>query len=185
MFSTTRKISTMACAIALLCGAVTTSSAAATAATDRQVIAKVSGHTYVLLGPSVFGVTVQQDPLSYAATRYSDGSVRGEWSYRYWEAGVLTTFSGPVTCLTVRGNRAWVGGPITKSSDVTQLGSGAWWQVADNGSGRHPVVPDRTTFAGIGTLDRTQAYCDSAPEPKFIFDVQEGGLRVSDLSAGH
>ena len=57
---------------------------------------------------------------------------------------------------------------------------GAWWQVADNGVGRHPVVPDRTTFAGIGTLAQTQAYCDTAPAPHFIFDVQLGGVQVSD-----
>ena len=88
------------------------------------------------------------------------------------------------THLTVRGNRAWIGGPITVSSDPTQVGMGAWWQVADNGSGRHPVVPDQTTFAGIGTLAQTQAYCDNAAAPHFIFDVQLGGVRVSDAGRG-
>jgi hypothetical protein len=56
-----------------------------------------------------------------------------------------------VTCLSASGNRAWIGGPITASSDPSQVGMGAWWQVADNGAGRHPVIPDRTTFVGIGT----------------------------------
>ena len=79
----------------------------------------------------------------------------------------------------MHGYRAWVGGPITKSSDPTQIGSGGWWQIADNGTGPHPVIPDRTTFVGIGTLEQTQAYCDTAPEPRFIFDVQQGGVRVS------
>jgi hypothetical protein len=50
--------------------------------------------------------------------------------------------------------------------------------------GRHPVTPDQTTFAGIGTLAQTQAYCDGAPAPHFIFDVQLGGVRVSDASGG-
>jgi hypothetical protein len=105
--------------------------------------------------------------------------VRGHWSYHYYEAGVETTFSGPISCLTVHGDRAWVGGPITQSSDPTQIGSGGWWQIADNGTGPHPVIPDRTTFVGIGTLEQTQAYCDTAPEPRFIFDVQQGGVQVS------
>jgi hypothetical protein len=140
---------------------------------------RVAGHTYVLLGPSVFGVTVQQDPLVYAASKGADGAVHGHWSYHYYEAGVETTFAGPVTCLTVMGNRAWIGGPITASSDPTQIGCGAWWQVADNGTGAHPVVPDRTTFAGIGSLADTQTYCDTAPEPHFIFDVQRGHLKVT------
>ncbi len=146
----------------------------------NPVVARVNGQTYVLLGPSVFGVTVQQDPLSYHATRLADGAVAGQWRYDYWEAGQQTTFSGPVTCLAVSGNRAWVGGPITESSDPTQVGMGAWWQVADNGAGWHPVIPDRTTFVGIGTIAQTIAYCAGEPAPHFIFDVQLGGVQVED-----
>ena len=148
-----------------------------------SVTAQVDGHTYVLLGPSVFGVTVQQDPLAYRAVKLADGTVRGWWRYDYWEAGQETTFSGPVTCLSVTGNRAWVGGPVTASSDPTQVGLGAWWQVADNGAGRHPVMPDRTTFVGIGTIAQTIAYCNDEPAPHFIFDVQLGGVSVEDFSA--
>jgi hypothetical protein len=147
---------------------------------ELHVVARVQGHTEVILGPSVFGVTVQQDPLAYTAVESSDGTVRGHWTYHYYEAGVETTFGGPVTCLTVRANRAWFGGTITRSSDSTQVGSGAWWQIVDNGTGQHPVIPDRTTFAGIGTLAQTQAYCDTAPDPHFIFDVQHGGVTISN-----
>jgi hypothetical protein len=163
----------------LLSGLVPATAAAAAPMAPAPVTASVEGHTYVLLGPSVFGVTVQQDPLAYSAVKLSDGTVHGHWSYHYYEAGVETTFGGPISCLTVHGNRAWVGGPITQSSDPTQVGSGGWWQVADNGTGPHPVIPDRTTFVGIGTLGQTQAYCDTAPDPRFIFDVQQGGVRVS------
>jgi hypothetical protein len=172
-------------AAAIMSGSALTASAQAASAAhhaDNPVTGQVRGRTYVLLGPSVFGVTVQQDPLAYHASRRADGAVRGHWSYDLWQAGQETTFSGPVTCLTVTGNRAWIGGPITESSDPSQIGMGAWWQVADNGAGRHPVTPDQTTFAGIGTLAQTQAYCDNAPAPHFIFDVQLGGVRVSDLS---
>src|SRR5712692_11693999 len=141
-------------AAALVMAAAIASTGAASAATgparvssDSTVAAQVEGRTYVLLGPSVFGVTVQQDPLAYQATKRADGTVRGHWRYDLWQAGQETTYSGPVTCLTVNGNRAWIGGPITASSDPTQIGMGAWWQVADNGAGRHPVIPDQTTFA--------------------------------------
>jgi len=178
----------IAAAAVMTSGALTTAAGAQAAAPGHQgrspVTGQVTGRTYVLLGPSVFGVTVQQDPLAYRATRRADGTVRGRWSYHYFEAGQETTFSGPVSCLTTRGNRAWIGGPITASSDPTQVGMGAWWQVADNGTGRHPVTPDQTTFAGIGTLAQTQAYCDAAAAPHFIFDVQLGGVRVSDASGG-
>lgn len=178
-------------AVAVLAAATITASAgvasAATGIAGRgdhsPVTGRVEGDTYVLLGPSVFGVTVQQDPLAYEAARLADGTVRGHWRYDYWQAGQETTFSGPVTCLSVSGNRAWVGGPITESSDPTQVGMGAWWQVADNGTGRHPVIPDRTTFAGIGTMAQTLAYCADEPAPHFIFDVQLGGVQVQDPSS--
>jgi hypothetical protein len=163
-------------------GAVSAATIPARPGSDSTVAAQVEGDTYVLLGPSVFGVTVQQDPLAYHAARLADGTVRGWWRYDLWQAGQETTFSGPVTCLSVSGNRAWVGGPITASSDPTQVGMGAWWQVADNGTGRHPVIPDRTTFAGIGTMAQTIAYCNDQPAPHFIFDVQLGGVSVEDLS---
>jgi hypothetical protein len=186
------RIGRMAAALAIAVGmtgsGLTAAATAAVAAPGHDggshVVGQADGSTYVLLGPSVFGVTVQQDPLEYHATRLADGTVRGHWRYVLWQAGQVTTYSGPVTCLTVSGNRAWIGGPIDSSSDPTQVGMGAWWQVADNGSGRHPVVPDQTTFAGMGTLAQTQAYCDTAPAPHFIFDVQLGYVRVQDQGAG-
>jgi hypothetical protein len=174
-----RWIPALGCAAIMAAGGVTPASAVTLqGAAGDSGAAHVEGSTYVLLGPSVFGVTVQQDPLAYEATRYAGGTVRGQWRYDYWQAGQETTFSGPVTCLSVSGNRAWVGGPITRSSDPTQVGMGAWWQVADNGAGAHPVVPDQTTFAGIGTMAQTLAYCAGEPAPLHIFDVQLGGLDV-------
>ena len=171
------------CAAAIMVIGSVAPVAAAPAQHHSPVTARVDGRTYVLLGPSVFGVTVQQDPLAYHAVKRTDGTVRGRWRYDYWQAGQETTFSGRVTCLSVSGNRAWAGGPITASSDPTQVGMGAWWQVADNGTGRHPVIPDQTTFVGIGTMAQTIAYCNDQPAPHFIFDVQLGGVRVEDSAS--
>jgi hypothetical protein len=173
----------LCCAALMGAGSMGTAVAAQPARGGRDVQAQVDGRTYVLLGPSVFGVTVQQDPLEYHAALFADGTVRGTWRYDYWEAGQETTFSGQVTCLSVSSNRAWVGGPITESSDPTQVGKGAWWQVADNGEGRHPVTPDRTTFVGIGTMTQTTDYCAAEPDPRFIFDVQLGGVSVENLAS--
>ena len=85
--------------------------------------------------------------------------------------------------MPVSASRAWIGGPITDSGDPTQLGTGAWWQMADNGTGPRPVIPDRTTFVGIGTMSQTIACCNDEPYPYYIFDVQLGGLSVKDLSS--
>jgi hypothetical protein len=173
-------VAVCAAAITAVTGAV--SAGAAPTPDGSPVVAQVDGSTYVLLGPSVFGVTVQQDPLAYHAVKLADGTAQGQWRYDLWQAGQETTFGGPVTCMSVSGNRAWIGGQITASSDPTQVGLWAWWQVADNGTGRHPVIPDQTTFVGIGTQAQTIAYCTGEPAPHFIFDVQLGGVRVQELS---
>jgi hypothetical protein len=173
----------MAAAIAST-GAASAATRSARPASDPTVVAQVDGDTYVLLGPSVFGATVQQDPLAYSAFELADGTVHGRWRYYLWQAGQETTYSGAVTCMSVSGSHAWLGGPITESSDPSAVGTGAWWQVADNGTGRHPVTPDQTTFVGMGTMAQTLAYCASQPAPHFIFDVQLGGVRVESRSNG-
>ena len=131
-------------------------------ATHGRIVATVAGSTHVLLGPGTFGVTVQQDPLAYEAVLFADGTVRGHWRYDYYESGVHLVFSGPVNCMAVQGNRAWIGGPIAKTTDPASVGLGAWWQVADLGSVvtrssrtvrpslglAHSMPPRRTATAG-------------------------------------
>src|SRR5258708_19696758 len=111
---------------AVLCGAAImaltgVAPAGAGARQGGSVAARVYGHTYVLLGPSVFGVTVQQDPLSYHAVVLTDGAVHGRWRYDYWQSGQQTTFSGPVTCMSVPANRPWTRAPVTPSSNPPHL----------------------------------------------------------------
>ncbi len=150
-----RWMAALGCAAVISAGSLATSAAAqASHRHDPSVLARVDGRTYVLLGPSVFGVTVQQDPLDYRATKFAGGTVRGSWHYDYWEAGQETTFGGTVTCLSVSGNRAWVGGQVTESSDPAQVGAGAWWQIADNGTGPHPVTPTGRPSSGSAPWSR-------------------------------
>ncbi len=75
------------CAVAIVAAGGVASAAVAPMRHDGIVAAQVDGHTYVLLGPSVFGVTVQQDPLAYRASKLTDGAVQGRWRYDYWQAG--------------------------------------------------------------------------------------------------
>jgi hypothetical protein len=118
-------------AAVLVMAATIASTSAVSAATiparpggDSAVAARVEGDTYVLLGPSVFGVTVQQDPLAYSAVELADGTVHGHWRYDLWQAGQETTYRGTVTCMSVNGSHAWVGGPIIESSDPAAVGMG-------------------------------------------------------------
>ena len=67
--------------------------------------------------------------------------------------------------MSVSASRAGIGGPITDSGDPTQLGRGVGWQMAGNGTGPRPVIPDRTTFVGSGTMSKTIACCNDEPAP--------------------
>src|SRR5260370_36905282 len=86
------------CGAAIMAVTGVASAAAAPAAGARlggAVVASVYGRTYVLLGPSVFGVTVQQDPLTYHVAKLADGTVHGGWRYAYWQPGRATPLTGP------------------------------------------------------------------------------------------
>ena len=75
-----RWMAALGCAAVISAGSLATSAAAqASHRHDPPVLARVDGRTYVLLGPSVFGVTVQQDPLTYHVAKLANGQVRGWW----------------------------------------------------------------------------------------------------------
>ena len=85
--------------------------------------------------------------------------------------------------MRVSASRAWIGGPITDSGDPTQLGMGAWWQMAGSGTGSRPVIPGRMTFVGSGTMSKTIACRNDEPAPHSIVDVQLGSRSVKDPAA--
>ena len=131
-----------------------------------------------LVAHDVFGLrTLELRDFGFNATTKADGSADGWFTYRDVEDGTPFSADGPVTCLTVIGRDAWIGGVIRKSNDPTVEGLGAWWHVTDNGAGANP--PDVTTFLGIGSLAATQAFCDTHPAYRFPFAIDGGNIQVA------
>ena len=86
-----------------------------------------------------------------------------------------------VLCLTVVGNRAWIGGLIRNSSIPGNIGRETAFRVEDNGNGASGD-PDRMTTttgnprpAGSG---HAQFWCDENPENRFNFEVVNGNIQV-------
>ena len=132
-----------------------------------------------LVAHDVFGLqTLELQHFGFGAKANADGTASGAFSYKDIEDGAPFTASGHVTCLTVIGNDAWVGATIDQSNDPTVVGLGAWWHVTDNGN-RPGDAPDVTTFLGVGSLQATQAFCDTWPPYKHPFDVQRGNVVVA------
>jgi hypothetical protein len=127
----------------------------------------------------VFGLdTLVLQDFGFNAKIKSDGSADGWWQYLDVEDGAPFGARGPVTCLTVIGSDAWIGGTIVDSNEPTFVGLGGWWHVTDNGEGAGSP-PDITTFLGVGSLEDTAAFCANHPAYRYPFPIDGGNIQVS------
>jgi hypothetical protein len=152
--------------------------AGATANAEGSTGASASGASHFTLH-DVFGLqTLELKSFTFQAKLERDGSVLGHYSYRDVEDGVPFDASGPITCLVVDGNHAWLGGIVEGSNDPTYVGQESWFQVIDNGEGAH-MPPDVTTLLGVSPVPGSaQGYCDAAPSPRFPWPVAQGSIQV-------
>jgi hypothetical protein len=131
-----------------------------------------------LVAHDVFGLdTLELRDFGFNARLTGDGSADGWFTYADVEDGTPFTAKGPVTCLTVIGDDAWIGGTIESSNDPTVVGLGAWWHVTDNGEGAN-ATPDITSFLGVGSLAATAAFCANHAAYRFPFAIDGGNIQV-------
>jgi hypothetical protein len=148
--------------------------------------------TWAIPLPNDFGVHVD-NVLDFKATKSKKGKVRGRFHYEQTVEGETFIFDVNVTCMVIYdGNRAKIGGVITRSNDATQpAGRFAWFQVFDlgrnrgggdddddddDGGGRGPA--DRSSLIGFGDEAANEAFCNSPNLPRFgPWDV-DGDIRV-------
>jgi hypothetical protein len=160
--------------LALACGSFVLAGASGAGTGDGSA----TGGSHLVVH-DVFGLqTLELQNFGFNAKIKQDGSADGWYTYREVDDGVPISADGPVTCLTVIGNDAWIGGLVRASSDPTIVGMGSWWHVTDNGEGANSP-PDITTFLGVGTLGQTQAFCDMHPPYKHPFAIGGGNIQVS------
>ena len=124
------------------------------------------------------------EPHACVASVSSDGTAelwvctQGHFVYRQSAGGDTVEFNVDVTCMNVYGNRAKIGGIVTRSTDPTiDAGSYGWFQVFDNGEGAN-AVPDQSSLVGFGNEAANEAFCNSPNLPRFgPWDVQ-GNVQV-------
>jgi len=88
-----------------------------------------------------------------------------------------------MTCLTVIGNRAWLGALILDATNPARIGQFGWWQVTDNGEGEDDAA-DLGGLVGLGSEARNNAYCANsvaviASAPVIPSDSEGSCLRTS------
>lgn len=116
----------------------------------------------------------------------ANGETRGRYYYNFQAAGFAV--QGPVTCVTVNGNQAWVGGTVesVESADPDRqslVGLEMWWRSIDlGGHGRH-AVPDSTTGLGFGFAGTTitaESWCNDQPVALVIRQVEHGNVKIRE-----
>jgi hypothetical protein len=146
---------------------------------SSAAISATGGVHWTIPLPNQFGVEVVNQPLSFSAQKYADGTVSGQFTYHQIVEGESFNFHVEVTCMNVYdGNRAKIGGVIRVSNDPTlPPGVFAWFQVFDNGEGAN-ALPDRSSLVGFGNEAANEAFCNSPNLPRFgPWDV-EGNVQV-------
>ena len=112
--------------------------------------------------------------FEFDAKRLADGSVRGSSLYRGFRNNLAFEASGPVTCLQVRGRRAWIGGRIEQTNDPLVRGDDMWFQVVDHGRDA-----DQASLIGMSPhRGDAKRHCKRAPPPRFEEPVARGHITV-------
>lgn len=91
-----------------------------------------------------------------------DGSVKGRFSGAS-HARPASSWSGPLTCVVVEGNVAWIGGIYEKATNPALVGTGFVFKAVDHGEGV-AAVPDSMSRAMRGGND-----CTLKPEPNPLY----------------
>src|SRR5829696_8867301 len=86
----------------------------ATATAEPGLVASASGGVHWTIPlTNIFGIEVGNQPLSFNAKKYADGTVSGQFEYQQMGLGEWFNFHVEVRCMNVYdSNRAKIGGVI-------------------------------------------------------------------------
>ncbi len=121
------------------------------------------GERLVRLIGTAAGSNFDVYPFAFKVRVDTDGSASGSYRYTQRRDGVELNVSGPLTCATIAGNRAWVGGVIEETNRESLLGLDMWFQVQDNGDRSRLAAPTCRRRSAPAGRARRWTYCVDAP----------------------
>ena len=149
-----------------------TSAGPLAASVDAPVVASASG------GGHWFTPDGLRRRLAFSVRRHADGSTDGEWQL---VAGA-TIMHGRLTCLSVDGNTARVGGVVEQSKfSLFLVDTDVAWYVVDDGEGNGAADATSNLRAFRNSAPGTaQAFCDTgaAPTPVSQDVISFGNVQV-------
>lgn len=142
----------------------------AASAESSQVIQAVRGSGHLTVGGEL-------RTFAFNAEKRADGSVAGELEIIARQ--VDRVVHGAVTCMTVFGSAAWLGGVIDRDNSGVSTGAEARFRIVDLGQapGGSPDLLSLLSFTFIPGA--AQAYCNAAPFFPPLLVTQEGEITVT------
>ena len=133
-------------------------------------------------GPAASGaahITRNGEPLtlSFNVKQLASGEVTGQAQRKSEPTDTITHYE--LSCLRIVGNRAIIGGIVTRSSSPgVVVGRKAIFSVEDNGEGPNGAV-DRVSFVLHATSATMPGTCQTVTPPAAAtFDVEQGNVQV-------
>jgi hypothetical protein len=149
------------------------------AAGDHGVVARLTGAGHHV---RVLGGVEDLTTFSFSAIRRADGTTTGQYQYNFRAAGF--SVHGPVTCLSIRGNEAWVGGTVGRidspdAEDQALVGVDMWWRVQDGAGIDGGDLSSGVGFAFAGSAITAASWCADQPALLPVRPVAHGNLTIS------
>jgi hypothetical protein len=123
-------------------------------------------------GAYVYGTGV---PRRDTIAAHFEGTPVGEWSRTIPATGEGDFFGGPITCLVIQGNEAWIAGRATTATDGTKDGA-VFIHVVDGGpagAGDLAFLVQNTQAQTLTTMEEwcRRKFVPAAPYPLTIGDI--------------
>lgn len=155
---------------------------ASVAAAEAGVVAAVHGSGH--LGPNAIGEGRSLRAFTISARRLASGDVWGQYQLTSdspfgHDADPLLKLHGTITCLTVDGDRAYLGGTVDRRNFFERVDiTGVAIEVVDHGSGPS-APPDEISSVGlfVSNADGPRDFCDAA-SPGPVVPIDRGDISV-------
>jgi len=119
--------------------------------------------------------------FSFTAIRRADGTVDGQWERvnRFEGNASETKAHGVITCFTIVGNEAWLGGYATSGRWSAPPNNAVIWRVKDDGQGERDP-PDQISGQSTGRSSAV-GFCANASSTSLdLFDLEAGNIKIKE-----
>jgi len=137
---------------------------------------KTAGHHVTGSGHSFVGLTEDLREFTFHAVEHPDGSITGSYKVERTDTGAY--FITEVSCLSVDGNVAWVGGHIVETNIATvRVGTVSYFWAEDGGEGDD--TQDIVSVARINdAAGRDVEFCTNRPKILPPIAVAVGNVQI-------